>query len=115
MAVVVKAALAGGLCGPPKPGRAGRVKRGKRAFPQRGKYARLLSRLRWHATETNDYPGLPRIAERHRVAGASKLLRKPNTREPGRPCPGADEARASRGAVVWPERARARASRGAVS
>jgi hypothetical protein len=67
-----------------------------------------LSRLRWHATETNDYPGLPRIAERHRVARASYLLRQPNTREADRLCSGADEGAGcpgrgrARNAVGWP-------------
>jgi len=59
-----------------------------------------LSRLRWHATETNDYPGLPQIAERHRVARARYLRRQPNTREAERLCPGADGGAGCRDAAV---------------
>ena len=59
-----------------------------------------MSRLRWHATETNDYPGLPQIAERHRVARASYLRRQPNTREAERLCPGADGGAGCRDAAV---------------
>ena len=61
-----------------------------------------MSGLRWPATETNDYPGLPRIAERHRVAGTSHLPRQPNTREPGRLCLGAGEGAGLPKPDGWP-------------
>ena len=73
-----------------------------------------MSRLRWHATETNDYPGLPRIAERHRVARASYLLRQPNTREAERLCSGAGEGAGARGAAAGGGRTWARRARNAV-
>src|SRR5215472_16387099 len=88
VAVVVKPRPRGrGCAGRPSLVKPGGSSGGKRALPTRGKYARLLSRLRWHATETNDYPGLPRIAERHQVARASYLLRQPNTRQAEWLCP----------------------------
>jgi hypothetical protein len=101
------------LCGPPKPGQARRVKRGKAGPSHTGKCARLLSRLRWHATETNDYPGLPQIAERHRVASASYLPRQPNTREAERLCSGAGDGAGCRDAAVGQGRTGSGVPRGA--
>ena len=88
-----------------------RVKRGKRGSPT-GEWARLLSRLRAGATETNDYPGLHRIAERHRAGGVSYLSGQLNIRAamPGArgggclPAPGAGGRSARSGPTVRPVR-----------
>lgn len=69
-----KAALAGGVVRAAScPVKLRRVKRGTTGFSH-GEWARLLSRLRAGATETNDYPGLRRIAERNRMCWVSYVL-----------------------------------------
>src|SRR5579859_1586907 len=56
--------------GPPRPVQARRVLRESGVLP-RGEWARLLSRLRGRATETDEYPDITRIAECHRACWAS--------------------------------------------